>query len=134
MCLCHNTPWQVDRIFVLLLGQSSKHTSGNQSPVSSQVSGNQSKTATGMCETSLDKMSQNQAAAGPLQTIQTPVDETVTNTTLNQLSTNQTTTRPSQINQPSETTTICQLPTNQDNLLQASQSATKGIIKYSSAS
>ena len=153
MCACHNAPWQADHIYVLLLGQSGKHTSRSQTkmtPGSSRVSDNQSETATDMCETTLDEMSPNQAAAGPPQTNQTPMDNAVTNTTPNQFSTNetqanefpvdqsllptnQTTTRPSQINQPSENTTVDQLLTNQGNL-QTSQSATKGIIKYSSAS
>ena len=59
-----------------------------------------------------------------------------------QLSTNQTTTKPPQtiqfpVNKSLENTTVNPLQTNQflsDNILQASLSATKGIIKYSSAS
>ena len=134
MCACHNAPWQADHInfYVLLLGQSGKHISRSQTkmtPVSSRVSDNQSETATDMCETTLNEMSPNQAAAGPPQTNQSPMDNAVTNTTPNQFSTNetqanefpvdqsllptnQTTTRPFQINQPSENTTVDQLLCN----------------------
>ena len=136
MCACHNTHWQADQIYLLLLGQSKKLTSRSQSvtPVSSQVSGNQSERARDMRATTLGEVealtntTPNQLSTNEVQTYQSQVDQSVTNVTANPLPTNQTTTRLSQINQPSENTTADQLPTNQGNLLQTSQSATKGTV------
>ena len=110
--------------------------------LNSQVSGSRSETTTDVHETTMDKTPQNQTAARTPQTNQSPVDQTSSNVTTNKLPTNQTTTKPPQTNQSPvnlspENKTIDPLQTNQlqfDNLLQNSQSATKGIIKCSSAS
>ena len=76
------------------------------------------------------------------QTSESQVDQASSNMTAIELQINQTTTKPSQTNQhpvnlPSKNTTVNPLQSDHlqfDNVLQTSQSATKGIIKYSSAS